>query len=93
MTSVSLARNAMATRFEIVLHGECAVALRAAGEAALNEIERAEAQVSLYRPTRRSPTSMSAPHTNPCGLRLACLLSCNTPNGFQTKPAACLTLP
>jgi thiamine biosynthesis lipoprotein len=30
----------MATRFEIVLHGENPVALRAAGEEALTEIER-----------------------------------------------------
>lgn len=48
---VTLARNAMATRFEVVLHGENPVALRAAGEEALNEIDRLEAQLSLYRPT------------------------------------------
>ena len=41
----------MATRFEIVLHGDNPVALRAAGEEALAEIERVEAQLSLYRPT------------------------------------------
>jgi thiamine biosynthesis lipoprotein len=40
----------MATRFEIVLHSENPVALRAAGEEALNEVERLEAQLSLYRP-------------------------------------------
>ncbi len=39
----------MATRFEIVLHGENPVALRAAGEEALNEIERLEGQLSLFR--------------------------------------------
>jgi thiamine biosynthesis lipoprotein len=39
----------MATRFEIVLHGEDPVALRAAGEEALDEIDRIEAQLSLYR--------------------------------------------
>lgn len=48
---VQLARHAMATRFEIVLPGDNAVALRAAGEEALDEIERLEAQLSLYRPT------------------------------------------
>jgi len=48
---IAVARHAMATRFEIVLHGENAVALRAAGEEALNEVERIEAQLSLYRPT------------------------------------------
>jgi thiamine biosynthesis lipoprotein len=41
----------MATRFEIVLHGANAVALRAAGEEALDEIERVESQLSLYRNT------------------------------------------
>ena len=41
----------MATRFEIVLHGDDPIALRAAGEDALNEVERLEAQLSLYRPT------------------------------------------
>ena len=51
MTSVALARDAMATRFEVVLHGENPVSLRAAGEEALDEIERLEAQLSLYRPT------------------------------------------
>src|SRR5258706_13668199 len=48
---LTLARHAMATRFEIVLHGDNPVALRAAGEEALDEIERLEAQLSLYRPS------------------------------------------
>jgi FAD:protein FMN transferase len=48
---VALARHAMATRFEVVLYGEDPVALRAAGEEALNEVERLEAQLSLYKPT------------------------------------------
>ena len=39
----------MATRFEIALHGANPVALRAAGEEALDEIDRLEAQLSLYR--------------------------------------------
>jgi len=39
----------MATRFEIVLHGDNLAALRAAGEDALNEIDRLEDQLSLYR--------------------------------------------
>src|SRR6266571_4951356 len=49
--SISLACSAMATRFEMVLHGEDAVALRAAGEEAISEIERLEEQLSLYRPS------------------------------------------
>ena len=51
LQTVALARHAMATRFEILLHGHDPVALRAAGEEALDEIERLEAQLSLYRPT------------------------------------------
>ena len=50
MQLVKLARNAMATRFEIVLHGEHPAPLRAAGEEALDEIERLEAQLSLFKP-------------------------------------------
>ena len=51
MTTVTLARNAMATRFEIVLHGRSARQLRSAGEEALDEIERLEGQLSLFQPT------------------------------------------
>ncbi len=40
----------MATRFELVLHGENALSLRAAGEEVLAEVERIENQLSLYRP-------------------------------------------
>jgi thiamine biosynthesis lipoprotein len=39
----------MATRFEIVLHGENPTALRAAGEEALGHVEQLEAQLSLFR--------------------------------------------
>lgn len=46
---VLLSRYAMATRFELVLHGEDVVRLRAAGEEALDEIDRVEAQLSFYR--------------------------------------------
>jgi thiamine biosynthesis lipoprotein len=51
MTPLALARNAMNTRFELVLHGSDPVSLRAAGEAALSEIERIENQLSLFRPS------------------------------------------
>ena len=50
MHTVTLARHAMATRFELVLHGDDPVALRAAGEEALDEVDRLENQLSLYRP-------------------------------------------
>src|SRR5437764_220112 len=46
---VKLARHAMATRFELLLHGQDPVLLRAAGEEALREIDSLEAQLSLYR--------------------------------------------
>src|SRR5262245_34158891 len=51
MAKVTLARNAMATRFELLLHGDDPVSLRAAGEEAFDEIERLEARLSLYRPS------------------------------------------
>ncbi len=50
MQTVTLARHAMATRFELVLHGDDPVGLRAAGEEALDEIDRLENRLSLYRP-------------------------------------------
>lgn len=39
----------MATRFEIVLHGDEPMRLRGAAEEALDEVDRLEAQLSLYR--------------------------------------------
>ncbi len=51
MEPVTVARHAMATRFEIVLYGEDPSALRSAGEEALEEIDRLEDQLSLFRPT------------------------------------------
>lgn len=49
MKSVRLAEIAMGTRFELVLWGESEMRLIAAGEEALEEILRLEAQLSLYR--------------------------------------------
>src|SRR5919107_1387344 len=48
---LTLAREAMATRFECVLVGDDTLRLRAAGEEALDEIVRIEAQLSLYKPS------------------------------------------
>ena len=50
MHTVTVARHAMATRFEMVLHGRNEVSLRAAAEEALDEIERLDARLSLYNP-------------------------------------------
>ena len=47
---VLVARQAMATRFEFVLHGPNPASLRAAAEEALDEVERIENQLSLFRP-------------------------------------------
>jgi FAD:protein FMN transferase len=47
--ALTLACHAMATRFELVLHGDNPVALRAAGEEALRLIEQLEGQLSLFR--------------------------------------------
>jgi thiamine biosynthesis lipoprotein len=47
---VTLACHAMATRFEVVLHGDNPASLRAAGEEALRLVEELEAQLSLFRP-------------------------------------------
>jgi thiamine biosynthesis lipoprotein len=46
---ITLSLHAMATRFELVLYGDEPVRLRAAGEQALQEIERLESQLSFYR--------------------------------------------
>ena len=51
MKTVSLARNAMATRFEMVLHGDDEPGLRAAGEEALDEISELSAQLNYYDPS------------------------------------------
>lgn len=50
MKTVALALPAMATRFELILAGDDPSRLRAAGEEALQEIRRVEAQLSRYRP-------------------------------------------
>jgi thiamine biosynthesis lipoprotein len=47
---ITLALQAMATRFEMVLNGD-SPGLRAAGEEALAEVSRIESMLSLYKPT------------------------------------------
>ncbi|MBC8324119.1 MAG: FAD:protein FMN transferase [Verrucomicrobia subdivision 3 bacterium] len=49
--TITVAAEAMATRFEVALHGAPEATLRAAAEEALAEITRLEAMLSLYRPT------------------------------------------
>jgi FAD:protein FMN transferase len=62
---ILVARHAMATRFEIVLHGADPARLRAAGEEALDEIERVEAQLSLYRPSSEIARLNATAHERP----------------------------
>lgn len=50
MQSLRVARFAMGTRFEFLLWGEEEVRMRAAAEEALDEIDRLERQLSLFRP-------------------------------------------
>ena len=47
---VILSIQAMATRFELVIYGDDAVRMRAAGEEALSEIARLDSQLSFYNP-------------------------------------------
>src|ERR1035437_7683618 len=49
MPLITVACHAMATRFEIAMHGENPHALRAAGEEALRQIDQLEDQLSLFR--------------------------------------------
>jgi thiamine biosynthesis lipoprotein len=51
METVTLALNAMNTRFELVLQGGNAASLRAAGEEAMREVTRLEALLSAFQPT------------------------------------------
>ena len=51
MSSIRLACEAMATRFEFILCGVNESQLRAAGDEAFQEIHRLEAALSLYRPS------------------------------------------
>ena len=49
--TITVAVEAMATRFEIALHGAPEATLRAGAEEALAEVTRLEAALGLYRPT------------------------------------------
>ena len=50
-TTLTVAAEAMATRFEVAIHGAAEATLRAAAEEALGEIARLESMLSLYQPT------------------------------------------
>lgn len=65
MLTVTLARRAMNTRFELMLHGDSVTALRAAAEEALTEVERIEAQLSLFRPSSEIAQVNALAHREP----------------------------
>ena len=65
METVRIALEAMATRFELVMHGKCATSLRAAGEEALAEIRYLEALLSFYRPTSEISRINQSAHKGP----------------------------
>ncbi|SVB62320.1 uncharacterized protein METZ01_LOCUS215174, partial [marine metagenome] len=50
-TTLTVAAEAMATRFEVAIHGAAEATLRAAAEEALGEIVRLESMLSLFQPT------------------------------------------
>ncbi len=98
MAQVSLACEAMATRFELVLIGDREVSLRGAGEEAIEEIRRIEAALSLYRPSSQiaavNRTAAEAPvRVTPEVFRLvehALLLSQATQGAFDITVAPLL---
>ena len=49
--TLTVAAEAMATRFEVAIHAAAEATLRAAAEEALGEIARLESMLSLYQPT------------------------------------------
>lgn len=95
---VRLALNAMATRFELVLYGANPVALRAAGEEALAEVTRLEAQLSIYRETSEIAAINAAAARHPVRvspevfalLQRACALSEETDGAFDITIAPLL---
>lgn len=64
-TPVLVAREAMATRFEIAIHGGNPVSMRAAAEEALEEVVRIESQLSLYRPDTEIARVNALAHREP----------------------------
>lgn len=91
MTTLRLACEAMATRFEFVLVGDHPTSIRAAGEEALAEIHRLESVLSLYRPdseiaelNRSAAEAMVRVSPEVFGLLShACLLSRATEGAFD----------
>ena len=92
--TVTVAAEAMATRFEVALHGAPAASLRAAAEEALAEIARLEDMLSLYRPTSEIAHINSRGAQEPVAVspEVFALLECCIELGEQTRGAFDITL-
>jgi len=92
--TVTVAAEAMATRFEVALHGAPAASLRAAAEEALAEIARLEGMLSLYRPTSEIAHINSRGAQEPVAVspEVFALLECCIELGEQTRGAFDITL-
>ena len=83
----------MATRFELVLHGDDPVHLRAAGEQALAEITRVEALLSAYRPTATSAASTATRPGTRCASPPRPAACCGGASTFHARATARSTSP
>ena len=92
--TVTVAAEAMATRFEVALHGASEATLRAAAEEALAEIGRLEAVLSLYQPTSEIAhiNARGAQEPVPVSPEVFALLEHCAALGEQTQGAFDITL-
>ena len=92
--TATVAAEAMATRFEVALHGASEATLRAAAEEALAEIGRLEAVLSLYQPTSEIAhiNARGAQEPVPVSPEVFALLEHCAALGEQTQGAFDITL-
>ena len=92
--TITVAAEAMATRFEVALHGASEATLRAAAEEALAEIGRLEAMLSLYQPTSEIAhiNARGAQEPVPVSPEVFALLEHCAALGEQTQGAFDITL-
>ena len=92
--TVTVAAEAMATRFEVALHGAAEATLRAAAEEALAEITRLESMLSLYQPTSEIAhiNTRGAQEPVPVSPEVFTLLEQCVALGEQTRGAFDITL-
>ena len=92
--TVTVATEAMATRFEVALHGAAEATLRAAAEEALAEITRLESMLSLYQPTSEIAhiNTRGAQEPVPVSSEVFALLKQCIALGEQTRGAFDITL-